>query len=828
MPASSSIYPDRSSPSPYGQSAGANANSWVEVGKVYKGYITECNPSKWSYSVTVNDPEGQVMEGCLFAPMILSNLLGYRINYRIPKGTKVLAVGGYPGSIIGCLPSGEVPDGAERSATGSLFPEAYAGFDDNPEANNGKSYDEASDLVDGEFEIANLMGPMIAFLTNMVKIQAGERAKIECQLLRDMVQIVSRQFSHLTAFGTFKVVDDGGRVSIVQEGSQYDYEVWGALSAKSPKAVVSNNVIDKASIAETGRWRLRQYMGMLGDLINRFVTEPERLIGRTAQESIGKSRYYEGTDGTILIQSTTEIALERVTRVQVPVQLRETDDPEGNRPSDFDNLNSRFLKLWDYGTDMENMPLTCFQLREYARFLSQFQSLARVHQLDKDWRVPSEAESVAPSPGNQEEDRESANTGVRYIECYSTIRIMRDGGTVIYDAYGNTHCTGRHGIHSSTTRDYVIEAAGDVRIVAGRNLYVMARLNIEIAAILGGLITKSRTCWRALCEWGSLYLKSDADPANPKTVNDQPNPATDPAPEVFDRAVQVDAPNGNIAVQAKTNITVSSETTDVFVQAVNAENGGVFLSAGQKGIGLNSQQGNVGIQADSTVINSPTSVLVDTAVFDVSRGLTFRRSQGDRGNVLNVNDIRSRRVCAPLIYGRQVGPRPIEDGVDPGKPHYNHVLIFQDNADFNPLLITSDELTPSKDFRDGIYNTIRNGLGRNPLSAKSLWSFFNQGRYIPQDRPLFQTLSQQWLADSNPGADAYIDWDWSAMNGLQPAPRTRTDDAPFVGRRSLHTLQGSVSVGPLNTPTNISPKELDNEQTALQKNQNIVFRAASS
>jgi len=139
----------------------------------------------------------------------------------------------------------------------------------------------------------------------------------------------------------------------------------------------------------------------------------------------------------VLIQSVSEIALEKVVRIPVPIQTTLPEIPKG-----LPGLQAASSALKDWvPSDAANIFEVVFQLREYARWLANQYSLARFHQLPARYQVPSEAQLPVPDHYSAELDRQAANedTPINYRSAYASMRIFRDGSIQHIDAYGNAY-----------------------------------------------------------------------------------------------------------------------------------------------------------------------------------------------------------------------------------------------------------------------------------------------------------------------------------------------------------------------------------------------------
>lgn len=575
------------------ESTGQQASRRMIPHSIYAGTIATFGKNG-TYVVDV-DGQTQMLEQVLDAAGVASGFMGFQLHRILGSGTRVLVAYGSPSFIVGVLPSSR-PDGENGNNR------AAVGGDDQeltPEKGTTVGAGHPVDLLEGEFELANLHGPAMLFLHNMVMMKAGDRAVVEANLLNDMVRIMSEKFEHLTSLGEKKAWNNG-RACEEELLTSYPHETFGLQKEEEEKFPMQGDAPDLSAldrVERVMRARFQQYRGMLGDFISSFVTDPVKALGEmTANEfPSGKSAVHRGMDGSVVIQSVADIALERVVRIPVPVRRKHEEDPE-LREKEWKDLEQEFLKIWDYGPDDgSEMYRTAYQLREYARWLSRAQSMARMHQRADagEYEIPPESEVPEPEYTSQEKDRERANPKAFYVDRYATIRIMRDGSIVNHDAYGSSVVMCNGNVQVSASRHLDLEAAGDIRLVAGQNLFIKARRNIEIAASVGGLFLKSRTLLKAVCEWGSIWLRSDApniekgeEPPTPE------NPEQDPEPEILPQAIYMEAPNSQVALRADARIRLvidgapydddsgaADETTNTSASVTVGTRGGFYVQS---------------------------------------------------------------------------------------------------------------------------------------------------------------------------------------------------------------------------------------------------------
>lgn len=498
----------------------SQADKFLEPGIIYEGTVVHTNPPNSTVTVELDRFKGSHVSGCVWAAGVLSGMIGMRSSYTPPIQSRVLVVytGKLPICIISCIPG---PTTDVHAPTRKLLG-THKDYHNSHRFNtktDGKAamYNAAKppiDLVEGEFQMDNLLGVGLSLLRSMSRLTAGDLAKVECHLLNDMVRIVSDTFRHHTAFGDYKISNDGGKLNVEWHGTSHDHEAWGLRKETDPKAEMAGTHRAKLpdGFLEDGRWRFSQYIGWLGNFIHMFVTDPQDAIGKIAQDQFrsGKAHLHVNNDGSVLIQSVADIVLEKVVRIPVPVRIRPEDDPNGNLAGQ--NLAALPLRTW-VPSDNDNLFEMAFQLRDYARWLNNFYALGRYYQLNREFQVPKESEVPLPDMLSKDEEKKAANrddqdrmTPTNWRMAYACYRIYRDGTVQHIDAYGNAYTSTQVGIQISSTSDILIQAAGNVNIVAGRDINLLARRNAAVTAVSGLLSLSAQKTVQVLAQTGKIIL----------------------------------------------------------------------------------------------------------------------------------------------------------------------------------------------------------------------------------------------------------------------------------------------------------------------------------
>lgn len=762
---------------------GASNKCSLTGGLIYHGAVTAITGS--CYDVEI-EGSGLKITQCRYALGPFLGMVGYRSSGRLSIGDRVAVLGGQPNYIIATMPRDRVDEASPRSRTHTGY-----GVDKlMPENTQGAAHTYPNDMMEGEFEIANMLGMAMVFATNLISMQAGDRAKVEVMMVNDMVRMISNEFRHHSAIGDDLIYDDG-RLNAESNYTHYRHESHGKPNADDELATLPGNqyqpeTSDVDAELDTGLWRASLYKGWLGDFMHWFISDPQNAVARIGEEGFrsGRSRIWTGSDGTVLVQSTSDIILERVVRVQVPRRKKHYDDPTGNTPKDFTAMPVEFLKNWK-DSDPNKPWERAFQLRQYGRWLSQKRSFARFHAADKDWEVPSIEDVPAPDKWMVDKEAEKADKDAgELIDAYATIRIYRDGSIGAEEVGGASLVMSHGSVWLSASRHLHLEAAGDVRIIAGQNILLKARRSVDIVAVVGGIMLKSRTWLRALCEWGSVWIKSDAKDPSEKDYEEQvpDDEETDPKPAVLEHAVVIQASKGKTQIKSarrvhikcvgpadspepgtSADILLESKAHDVVIKSANAVN--VFAD-------------KIGMESNYLVAKTKRVKWAGTTLFDIDGTLVIRNKK------VSATEIDTTKLNAPVISGNPVGVMT-RKGMTPPKvaSHNNHVHFLPD--DFEVKLSDTDE---TGDFA-------ANGPGAAPIISNTPMSFtfispaeYNWDGDETTGKNRYKSPTQQNMTIALSDSEDLKEWDWSAATQkLKPAPETNSSSTPYGYQINFNT-----------------------------------------
>ena len=376
-----------------------------------------------------------------------------------------------------------------------------------------------SNLVDGESAYVTKTGAGVEFLYNLCRLKGSELAMIEAYILDDLVRILSRNFEHLTSFGDFKIINSGGGLNVLWQGTSNEYEALGSDAEGEPidgfeigeKDNLNVDPDDESNFLWDAKWRFTKYIGKIGNFIHTYITDPGKNLvseNEANQFKAGRYNFHVNQDGSVVMQSISDIVFEKTVRIPVPVA---NDRLEVIQAATNEQLNA--YEVW---TPLEGEELyeTSYKLADYTKWLSNYYALAGFYAANV-FNIPSEAESPEPDPYCKDRNFQEQNGGGNYhtqftkmLQAYATIRIFKDGSIVLYDAYGSAvHMTAGH-VNISAARSINLTAAANVNITAGRDVIVNAGNNIELSAMFKGILLKARTWLEMLCSKGAVVIES--------------------------------------------------------------------------------------------------------------------------------------------------------------------------------------------------------------------------------------------------------------------------------------------------------------------------------
>jgi len=805
------------------EASGLEAAERPLAAAVYTGKVT-ARQGDGSYVVTTDSPKMDI-KGVRLALPIFGGLLGVHVNSHLPPGAPVVITYGKPSFIIARLP--ENNDDWKNSKNRSLVEGRKMDKLDGVKADVFSNATE--DLIEGEVEIGNLHGVAVDFLTSIMRLRAGDLAAVECHLINDMVRVISKQYRHISGIGD-DLIFDHGRPTMERSWTSYRHEVFGNLSENEPLIEMKGDRADPDALEEKrllglGRHRLKEFTGFAGDFIHSFVADPPATLVQLVkdqQASSGKSMFHRNSDGSVILQSVADIRIERVTRIPVPMRVSNHEDPKVTRARAYDELNDAYIKLPSAVTqpDPKEAFKAAYHIRTYSRWLSRYHAFARMIQLDDDYKIKSEEDTPKPTLTNLERDKERVNPQAdnSYIDTYACMTIMRDGSIVHHDGYGSTITMSNGNVQVSASRHLDLEAAGDIRMVAGGSIYAKAQRNIEMSSTTGNMILHSYAVLKMLCEKGSVWLRSNAkgaDPGQPKNDGPEPEMAMLDGGGTCERGsgILIESPRSATTIRSGEDLRLAADSPKY---GLCISSRGYTRVHGRKGVNIHSRRklslsgGHMVAIACIVLISNARRFILGTVA---APRLIFKGQQlwvpRMKAYVSKANRARSIEMPRGGHYHHK---RYI-------RPHKNHVGVLR-----NPVTQPSGLNGKQAAFlEEAIKNSIEEPCNESQCDRGNLtwcrknegpeWGFSEKSEYLWDTREEYksavpETLTQQYLRLDNENDNGPDIWGgagyerWALRNRIQ-GPRTKRPGGFGFYEDQLRASNKGKS---LRTPSNQNPK----------------------
>lgn len=797
----------------------------LQPGTLYEGEVHAVDPFTGRLDVMVHNVH---LKNLVYMPRMFGAMLGFTERMVPDKGTVVKVLFATEGEyyVVGAAPDRKEVAINERIFNTSGQPD-ITGEGQIPFGEAGESRSSgygSADMIPGEYQISNIMDVGLTFLTRCIKMHASQRAKVECCLQDELVRIVSRTFRHISSLGETEIYEDGRTSSRTTEGS-WSHERRGFEKGlqgfdRPENRQETPNRVKKKSPEDLERTevlaRFQEYRGWIGDFIHKFITEPEEVLSATARFPAGRWREHVGSKGNYLMQSVDEIAFEKVIRVVVPAAKKKWFQNAKEKREKMQRWNPDYFKTWEYKEDDNYYAHhAAFQLREYARWFAGYQSYARFHQAEEwgEYEVPTETQSPEHERDAYDADREESGEGIAsgqpddIVNVYSTIRIFKDGGILLLDGNGACVHSFAGNLFLSARKNIRCEAGQDIVLMAGNDLILQGRRNVEITAIVGGILTKARSWWEAVCEKGSMLLESFA----PKP-EDAPSPvAGEPEPRVGEFAVMMRANNGRAAIDGDRQVNIihrGAPPEDEPGVRILSRIGKVDVAA-QQGVALRAASGNIDLFNDGGNIRASAI----NAIFDTQG--SFRIV--DKMAVTPAGASFKNLVKAERMAARQIFNEEVESGFP---LHSGHVFGVSSDSAF--LEIDAAQLADPTNIDDDAGEAREDLSELDPFPLQT-FSFIDPDDYRRDVKDggedfFMESLVNQHLRLDNPSHydEDYVDLNLNERQLMLPTSQAEFK-YPYPGPpgQALQLRLASSNLPGLNTPLSTPYKDLDNKGTNL-------------
>ena len=689
------------------------------------------------------------------------------------------------GGIVGQDLSGTNYIGVDKSLENYKGLDSAKKKDREAEGPNRSSGKYPVNLVDGETTMTSTSGAGIEFLYNLCKLKGSELATVEAYVLDDLVRILSKNFEHISSFGDFKIINSGAGLNVLWQGTSNEYEALGNDNPYEPlegfttenknNLKVDSEPDNKDAFYWDAKWRFTSYIGKIGNFIHTFITDPGKNLDPEGKEQkAGRFRFHVNQDGSVIMQSISDIVFEKVVRIPIPISKERLDLISATTEENLDAY-----EMWTPLAG-EELYETSYKLADYAKWLSNYFALAGFYRNEDAFSIP-EKEAASPEPDEfcKDKDLREKNTSGVYsnmfnktLESYATVRIFKDGSIVLYDAYGSAvHMTAGN-VNISAAKAINLTAASNIVLTSGRDVIINAKNNIELSALTRGLLLKARTWLEALCSKGAVVIES--------------------------------------AMSRGQDAGDDSEYAD---RLSRAEGSGIILTT-NKSIGIPGYRGvNITFKTTGSIISDST-YFINKAIY-----VLFTLGSGSGQFVISkiANFSRdfitflSSRVKAFYVYAKAIVTNK-KKPINVLGTEYLNAVDYSDNSDDFPEL-NSPDFRSKNDSDSGVIH-ILNGYSSNSNSipvSESKFNYRDSNLYntaigVKEDK-FFHPVTYQALSNSTE--------DYNAYNFTTLVTDIAGSGTPYPGKDAI-TYTYKPTVKDLNKPCTVANKDL------IDSNKNIT------
>lgn len=715
----------------------------LQAGCLYSCVVTGVDTQRRRFTVITEG--GVEVPDCEYAAGTMAPLFGVEnVSLPSPGVTAILWHTGTTNYVMGVASSRKVAPEEFKGRSGVRLQDdktILPGYNDKATVKRGDtrldgniSASAPGDTFPGEKVEQNGLGTVVRMLLNMQQVSAGGLAKIEACLTNDMIRIVDNHYVHHTCCGdteTWSV----GRTTMEEHATGYQHEADGMLTEQDASAPFETIAFDPIACTKnkggeysaTGRWRWSQYKGFLGDMIHQWVTSPTEVYSTFMEGArrAGNFRSWIGADGTYMVQAAAGIHFQVTPWIIIPEVKKAWNDPEIDIEEAMSQLDAAYLQIWGEGPDWTDLLTSCWQMNTYLRYISEIHSLARWRQLEKATggkfcKVPYEDDTKLNESAADEEDKKTKTGGNYPHKGQASVDIYPDGSIALQAGSTMTVVMNQGNIQIACPGNLELKAGHTVSI-SGKFVSIQSTLDMELVSMCGKFITKARTAWKALCEKGRMWLKSDAkwhgqignNGSSEGDGGDSPTGDMQNAVELNKYGIFLDASESGVLTYANKDIVAHSKGGDVFMQAES----GKAAVIGRRQVQLISEGSDY--KVDKSSVEDEEAVV---------GGERTDQGKYTRGGTCKEGERPTDRVGSILIRGEKVGFKTDVIGMTASKVKVNDsLLITEERIDYKGGVVMDGRL----DVHSGIRSDSSIEIGGG---VRAMGGFMNpMGQHVGED-----------------------------------------------------------------------------------------------
>jgi hypothetical protein len=596
---------------------------------LFTGVVTASTAGSYTVSImpesyiTNRADGGNTMQGIVVSSH-LASFIGFK-EVSIPQpGSRVLCASAASAIIcyvVGIIPqenlSSEVAPGRTNIGPGCASQDAanrIGHADKHAVIPNNR---RPTDVVDGEYVIANEFGVLVGLFQQLATLKASELAQVQCFLLDDLVRVISHNFQHYTALGEYNVWHDGKSLMSEFGATHLPAETYGRPCVKSDSGgspvfeKSGNNKADDSEdfykISEDERIksieRFKVFLGRLGDFLHIFLVRPDEDEVRTlnpdkkpTKPDTGLFDLHLGTDGGVHIRSVKEVFLEKTNWIRVPTRYSSPEDSKGDDANEI-SYEKKDKFEWDDSYKYVGNPMAYFlQLRDYVAYASENKAYKNFKKHEKDFYVNDDIGTEKNIKEISEVDEHTKLEQEQYKLRTAGIYLMPNGGITIRDAWNSAIVLEGGNIYIQPAKDLVLQPLRNFIAKVGGWTSIASKEDIDLSSSEKGFRLKTEKSQYFYSDNAGIVIEAH----NAGGGTGSPDPATEAINNINGIVFKSDK---GIYSYAETEI-VNYATKNLVLQS--GEN--VFVEA-DKLLGLNSKKTTVLHTTGSMIIDGESSAL---------------------------------------------------------------------------------------------------------------------------------------------------------------------------------------------------------------------------
>lgn len=524
-------------------------NREAQTSKVFTGVVITSNAgsravtvAREGYGMTTDGDLGYMMQG-IVVTSVLSNFLGFKDCTLLQPGTRVICVSESASHtyIIGVVPQESLglkimPARAALGAGNALEDEANR---QGHAAGTSSIYDNRrpSDVVDGEYVIANEFGVLLGMYQQMANLKASELAQVQCFLLDDMVRIISHNFQHYTALGEYNIYHDGktimaefgathkpgetyGRPAVTSKGENPVFKSEGTHSVDDEKDFYDFKEDERIKAIE----RFKILLGGLGDLLRILVVrpDPDEIRKNDPEADVKKPDtglfdFHVGADGGAHLRSVKEVFIEKTNWIRVPLRKAFPDDPSGDDAKEISYEEKKKFEFEESYKYKGNPFAFALQLRDYAAYVNEKLGYQNFKKHEKDFHVNDDIGNENKISEFEKIDSETSLHLQSYKLRTAGIYLMPNGGITIRDAWNSAIVMEGGNVYIQPAKDLVSQPLRNHIVKAGGHINMACKKNIDLSSTKEGVRVKSEKTQYFYSDKGGFVVEANSSKDTPGT-----------------------------------------------------------------------------------------------------------------------------------------------------------------------------------------------------------------------------------------------------------------------------------------------------------------------